>query len=360
MCRWASPSTEPSDDAEGIPMIEASIIGCSVQHCQLLEKLSKVASTDAEILFTGPSGVGKELYARYVHKCSPRQKSAFIPVNCGALPSELLENELFGHVGGAFTGARVQSEGLVAAAEGGMLFLDEVDSLPLVSQVKLLRFLQEKEYRRLGETSIRRADIRVLAATNTDLVSAVRDGSFRQDLFFRLRVIPVDVPPLRERPEDIAVLLEEFAERFANAYQLPRVIFSRPALERLQSYSWPGNIRELENCVNYLTSWQLGRPIQLADLPLLNLTDDREFTFNENNDCDDEWCVKDANPTLTSMPYNDAKRDLVDHFEREYVADALRRSGGNIGRAARESQKPRRVFFEMMRKHGIKASEYLG
>jgi transcriptional regulator with GAF, ATPase, and Fis domain len=191
-------------------MIEAAIIGRSVQHCQLLEKLSKVASTDAEILFTGPSGVGKELYARYVHKCGPRQKSPFVAVNCGALPSELLENELFGHVGGAFTGARLQSEGLVAAAEGGMLFLDEVDSLPLISQVKLLRFLQEKEYRRLGETSIRRADIRVLAATNTDLVAAVREGKFRQDLFFRIRVIPVEVPPLNERPEDIAVLLEEF------------------------------------------------------------------------------------------------------------------------------------------------------
>jgi two-component system, NtrC family, response regulator GlrR len=339
------------------PVIEASIIGRSVQHCQLLEKLTKVASTDAEILFTGPSGVGKEIYARFVHKSSPRQKSAFVPVNCGALPADLLENELFGHVGGAFTGARVKSEGLVAAAEGGMLFLDEVDSLPLAAQVKLLRFLQEKEYRRLGETSLRRADIRVLAATNSDLVSAVREGRFRQDLFFRLRVVPIEVPPLCERREDIELLLDEFARRFAAAYQLPRVIFSRPALDKLKSYSWPGNIRELENCVNYLTSWQLGRPIMLDDLPLLNLQDGNGLDYD--NDCDGEWCVRDANPTLTSMPYNEAKRDLVDHFEREYVEDALRRSHGNIGRAARESQKPRRVFFEMMRKHGIKASAYL-
>ena len=190
-------------------------------------------------------------------------------MNCGALPADLLENELFGHVGGAFTGARPSSEGLVAAAERGTLFLDEVDSLTPVGQVKLLRFLQEKEYRRLGETRIRRANVRIVAATNANLVTAVRDGRFREDLFFRLRVVPLEVPPLCDRISDIQLLVEEFAARFAESYGLPGISVSDEALQRLTSYKWPGNIRELENCVNYLTCLQLGRPIEPMDLPLL-------------------------------------------------------------------------------------------
>lgn len=338
-------------------MFDSPLLGCSEAHLQLLNCIAKVARTEAEILISGPSGVGKELYAQYAHQCSPRSKAPFVPVNCGALPPELIENELFGHVGGAFTGARPNSEGLVAAAEGGTLFLDEVDSLALVAQVKLLRFLQEKEYRRLGETRLRRTNLRIIAATNTDLLAAVREGHFREDLFFRLRVIPIEVPPLCERPSDIPLLIEEFASRFAEAYNLPKVMVSAAAMERLNSYSWPGNIRELENCMNCLTCWQLNRPVQPIDLPLLNLEKD-EFANGSAND-DAALHVTDANPNLTKQPYNEAKRDLVDRFEREYVEDALRRSGGNITEAARQSQKPRRVFFEMMRKHRIKVEGYL-
>jgi len=329
-------------------MFDSPLIGCSEAHRQLLDRLAKVAGTDAEILISGPSGVGKELYARYAHNCSQRGKAAFVPVNCGALPPELVENELFGHVGGAFTGARPHSEGLVAAAESGTLFLDEVDSLALIAQVKLLRFLQEKEYRRLGETRLRRANLRIIAATNTDLLAAVREGWFREDLFFRLRVIPIEIPPLCQRPADIPLLLEEYANLFAKSYQLPRITFSVAAMETLKSYSWPGNIRELENCVKCLTCWQLNRHIQPEDLPLLNL----EAALLAEGGAD--WRVSDANPQLTSLPYNKAKRDLLDQFEREYVEEALQRSGGNIAQAARQSKKPRRVFFEMMRRHGIK------
>src|SRR5215813_14277654 len=201
-------------------MFDSPLIGCSEAHCQLLDRLAKVAGTDAEILISGPSGVGKELYARYAHNCSPRGKAAFVPVNCGALPPELVENELFGHVGGAFTGARPHGEGLVAAAESGALFLDEVDSLALIAQVKLLRFLQEKEYRRLGETRLRRANLRIIAATNTDLLAAVREGWFREDLFFRLRVVPIEVPSLQERPCDIPLLLGAYVTRYAEVYNL--------------------------------------------------------------------------------------------------------------------------------------------
>src|SRR5262245_37042209 len=325
-------------------MFPKALMGESAEHRQILEKLFKIAATDAEVLISGPSGVGKELYARYVHECSPRNKAEFVPVNCGALPADLLENELFGHVGGAFTGARPRSEGLVAAAEGGTLFLDEVDSLALICQVKLLRFLQEKEYRQLGETRIRRANVRIIAATNTDLLAAVRNGWFREDLFFRLRVIPIEIPPLCQRPADIPLLLEEYANLFAKSYQLPRITFSVAAMETLKSYSWPGNIRELENCVKCLTCWQLNRHIQPEDLPLLNLEAALLAESGANGGAD--WRVSDANPQLTSLPYNKAKRDLLDQFEREYIEEALQRSGGNIALAARQSKKPRRVFFE--------------
>src|SRR5712691_8932725 len=201
------------------------MVGSSAVHQRLLERLAKFALTDAEILITGPTGVGKELYAKFVHRASPRMKGAFVPVNCGAIPDTLLENELFGHVGGAFTGAQPNSEGLVAAAEQGTLFLDEVDTLSLPGQVKLLRFIQEKEYRRLGESRTRRANVRVIAAANSDLLLEVRAGRFREDLFFRLRVIPIEVPPLWKRYEDILPLVMEYTRHYAEIYNLPEVTF---------------------------------------------------------------------------------------------------------------------------------------
>jgi DNA-binding NtrC family response regulator len=315
------------------------LVGASPAHIQLLQTLDRIAPIDAEVLISGPTGVGKELYAGYIHQHSLRAHAPFVAVNCAALPPDLIENELFGHVGGAFTGARPQSAGLVAEAEGGTLFLDEVDSLPIGCQAKLLRFLNEKEYRRLGETRLRRANLRIIAATNTDLVAAIQAKTFRQDFFFRLRVVPVEVPPLAQRREDIPPLLAEFSDRYSEAYRLPRIVLGERVLGRLMSYPWPGNIRELENCVKYLTCLQLARPVDPYDLPLL----------------DDE--PKPEIPPLDvlvgSGPFKEVKRDLVVQFERAYLENALRRSGGNIAAAARASGKPRRVFFELMRKHGM-------
>ena len=326
-------------------MSAATLVGCSPAHRQLLEKLSRFANTDAEILISGPTGVGKELYARFVHRHSARRHASFVPVNCGALPNELLENEFFGHIGGAFTGARPQSEGLVAEAEGGTLFLDEVDSLSLACQIKLLRYLQDKQYRRLGETRIRRSNVRFIAATNTDLVSAMREGRFREDLFFRLRVIPVEVPPLRERPEDIPVLLAMYVEYYAKAYQLVEVSFSEAAQRRLETYTWPGNIRELENCVRYLTCLQLSRAVEPADLPLLDIESERNVSLEESG--------------LTEQSFREAKRELVNRFERTYVEDALRKSNGNITQAALASKKARRAFFELMKKHNVNPGDFV-
>ena len=313
-------------------------IGVNAAHHDLLATLKKVAPTDAGILVTGPTGVGKELYARYAHEQSRRTMKAFVPVNCGSIAGDLLENEMFGHVGGAFTGARPHADGLVDEANGGTLFLDEVDALTPANQVKLLRFIQEKEYRRLGEARIRRVDVRIIAATNADLVTAVEDGTFREDLLFRLRVVPVEVPPLCERPDDIEALLEAFAGWYADEYRVPRIQLSPPARRRILDYRWPGNVRELENCVRYLTCLQLTQQVDPADLRLL---DEKRDTG------------ADARAGGSGGDFQAAKNALVREFERKYIEQALDQARGNIAQAARAAGKPRRAFFELMRKHGI-------
>jgi two-component system response regulator GlrR len=318
-----------------------------------LTTLTRLARTDIEVLITGPTGVGKELYARFMHEQSQRTSAAFVPLNCGALVDTLFDNELFGHVGGAFTGARQQSQGLIEAAAGGTLFLDEVDSLTLPSQIKLLRFLQEKEYRRLGETRLRKADVRVVAATNADLEAAVHEKRFRLDLFFRLRVAPVSVPALRERPEDLLALTAVFIDNYAETYQLPRLHLSSAAMDSIQAYPWPGNVRELENCIRYLTCLSLDRPVQPSDLPLLNAGDPSGAGPDEAAEPSGPEL-----PVLADRPFNEAKRVIVNHFESEYVKRALSRFSGNVSRAARASGKDRRAFFELMRKHSLNAPDF--
>jgi DNA-binding NtrC family response regulator len=315
------------------------LVGQSEAHNQLLEELAVVAVTDAEVLITGPTGVGKELYARYVHEKSRRSKRPFVPVNCGAFPDSLLENELFGHANGAFTGAQGKAKGLIAEAEGGTLFFDEVDTLLPGHQVKLLRLLQEKEYRPLGDSRVRKANVRFIAATNADLEQNVRDRKFREDLFFRLRVASCRVPPLRERREDIPVLLAHYVEHYAEAYQSPPIAFSEAARRLLVSYSWPGNVRELENCVQRLTIFRLGRPIEPDDLDLL------------------KW-EEPIHNTDELLPFKEAKEKVVNGFERFYLEETLRRTNGNITQAADLGKKNRRAYFELMQKNNVDANRY--
>lgn len=312
------------------------LVGQSAAHIGLLEKIARVAAVDAEVLISGPTGVGKELYARLLHSRSARAGAEFAAVDCGAIPSELFESEMFGHARGAYTGAIAQTCGLVASAESGTLFLDEVDSLSAAAQVKLLRFIQRKEYRRLGEPRLRRADVRIVAATNTDLAQAAREGRFREDLYYRLSVVPLAVPPLRERVEDVPLLLEAFRDHYASQYGLPRIDFSAAAMRHLQCYSWPGNIRELENCVRHLTCLQIPQPIEVSDLAFLS--GDR---------------ATNGRASLQALPLREAKRDLIIQFEREYLESKLINCNGNIAKAARASGKDRRAFFELMRKHGL-------
>jgi two-component system, NtrC family, response regulator GlrR len=334
-----------------VPSTRTEIVYRSENQRALLATLAKVAPTDAEILITGPSGVGKELYAAYAHEHSRRSARPLVTINCSNLSSHLLENEVFGHARGAYTGAHAAMGGIAAAAEGGSLFLDEVDTLPAASQAKLLRFIQTKEYRRLGETSLRRADVRLIAASNVDLEQQVRDGQFRKDLFFRLRVVPVEVKALVDRPEDIEPLLDHFITRYAGQYEVAAVRFSAAARRCLIDYGWPGNVRELENCVRYLTCLQLGRAVETRDLPLC--------------------CEEPEPPPAASRPapaperylngtLREAKSQLIGNFERYYVDRALQGARGNVSDAARASGKHRRAFFELMRKYGFDAADYRG
>jgi transcriptional regulator with GAF, ATPase, and Fis domain len=219
---------------------------------RLKRSINRVASTDATMLITGESGVGKELVARALHQGSPRSAHAFIKVNCAALPSDLLESELFGHERGAFTGAERRKPGKFELANGGSIFLDEIGELPLTLQAKLLHVLQDREFSRLGSREEIQVDVRVIAATNRDLPRLVSAGQFREDLYYRLNVVALHVPPLRQRKEEIARLVEFFADRYARQYLRPRDVISPAILQALEAYDWPGNVRELENTIKRL------------------------------------------------------------------------------------------------------------
>jgi two-component system, NtrC family, response regulator GlrR len=222
-------------------------VGKSPALMTALQIIPQVAKGKASVLITGETGTGKEICARAIHQSSLRSHAPFLPVNCGAIPCELMENELFGHDAGAYTGARKASLGMIAQADGGTLFLDEIDALSLAAQVKLLRFLQEREIRRLGSIEIQRADVRIIAASNANLLQRVKDHLFRSDFYYRLSVITIQLPPLRERLGDILLLADHFRDKFAKQTGKHIVAISSEARQKLESYSWPGNVRELEN-----------------------------------------------------------------------------------------------------------------
>ena len=218
-------------------------------RAQQVGNFRKLARCDATVLISGETGTGKEVCARAIHYLSPRSSKPFITVNCGAIPAELVENELFGHERGAYTDAAVAKPGLIAEAEGGTLFLDEIDCLPLLAQVKLLRFLQEKEYRPLGSVKTRAASVRVIVATNADLENALRQGRLRQDLYYRINILSLVLPPLRQRQGDILLLARHFLAKFTEEFAKPVQDFSPDVLPTLLAYPWPGNIRELEHTI---------------------------------------------------------------------------------------------------------------
>ena len=306
------------------------ILGTTPRMREIFTVISRVAKTDATVLIEGESGTGKELIARAIHASSPRKNAPFVAINCGAIPDTLLESELFGHEKGSFTGAHIQRKGKIEVASGGTLFLDEIGEMSVPLQVKLLRFLQEREIERVGGREPIHIDVRVLAATNSNLEQGIRKGAFREDLFYRLSVVAIRVPPLRERGEDI-VLLANFFLRRAGQSVKRKVRFSAPALEALVRYPWPGNIRELENKVQRAVIMATGRSIEPADLEL------------------------SAVPTDTPLP---TLREARSEHERKLVIDALARNRGNISRAVQAVGVSRPTFHEMLARHGIDAKAF--
>jgi len=306
------------------------LVGESEAFLNEIEKLPLVAKCDASILITGDTGTGKELCARAIHYLSPRAGQSFLPVNCGAIPAELIENELFGHVSGAFTGARTTRRGLLDEANGGTLFLDEVDCLPLMAQVKFLRFLQEKEYRPLGATKTHKADVRVIAATNINCEAAIREGKLRQDLYYRLNVIQLKLPSLRERREDIPLLAHHFLNKYALEFNKQVTGFSPDAIRKLILYDWPGNVRELEHVIM--------RAMVLSTKPVISAAG---------------IAVSDSENLPLPESFQEAKNRMVDQFEKTYIKGLLLSNHCNISRSAKAAQKNRRAFWELIRKHHI-------
>ena len=322
---------QPSEEKSGLPQL----LGESPAFLAEIRKIPLLAQCDVNVLISGETGTGKELCARAIHYLSPRAGRPFIAVNCGAIPVELVENELFGHERGAFTDASTAQGGLIHEAEGGTLFLDEIACLPLLAQVKLLRFLQDKEYRRLGSTKTQQGDVRVVAAMNIDLEEAVREGKLRQDLYYRLNIIPLVLPPLRERREDIPLLARYFLAKYAAKLNKDVTDCSPDVMQLLVLYEWPGNVRELEHTIERAVVLSEQAVIHKADIIL---------------------------PRVAAAAHQDsfqeAKAKVIAQFERTYIQGLLLAHQGNITKAARAAQKNRRAFWQLMRKHLLDAHSF--
>jgi DNA-binding NtrC family response regulator len=324
------------------PDCDNGIVGACASLREVQTVLSRYRSCDAPVLILGESGTGKELVARALHYSSARAEGPFIPVNCGALPDDLLENELFGHERGAFTGAKDKAVGLVEQAEGGTLLLDEVGTLSNKGQCALLRFLQNQEYKRLGAERVRRADVRVLAATNSDLHQMVARGEYREDLLYRLDILSVTLPPLRQRGSDIEVLAEHFVQRYCSDYCIATKRLSASARHWLYRYDWPGNVRELENLLHRAVLLSSGHRIELGDLcPEAGY--DTQVPASDNK---------------RELNFQQAKAEVIENFERRYLQSLMERSGGNVSEAARLAGKERRALGKLLKKHGIKRKHY--
>ncbi len=309
-----------------------NIVTVNPKMQQLIKTAISVAHTESNVLITGESGTGKELIAGLIHSMSSVADKPFVAVNCGGIPESLLESELFGHVKGAFTGAISTKRGLVEEADGGTLFLDEVAEMNPTLQVKLLRFIQNGEFRRVGENEVRRVKVRIIAATNKDLQQAMESGEFREDLYYRLSVIPLHIPPLRERREDISLLAQHFVKLFANRLDKPIRGISKDALNALMQYHWPGNVRELMNAIEHGVALSSGDMLELKDLPP-NITQP----------------VSDD-----TIPLAESKGTLED-IEKSYILKVLQETGWNQKQACRILGLSKATLYRRLKKYGIRA-----
>jgi DNA-binding NtrC family response regulator len=325
----------------------AGIVGRSGLMLDVFRMIETVCRTNSTILITGESGTGKELVARAIHTQSLRRDKPFVAVNCGALPEALLESELFGHVRGAFTGAEVNKKGLLEVADQGTVFLDEIAEMTPTMQVKLLRVLQERKYRPVGGTDEKAVNIRVIAATNQDLAKLIPEGKFREDLFYRLSVIPIQVPPLRERPDDIPLITEHFLAKFTREMGKPISGITQEAVTALQTYPWPGNVRELENVVERAVALESSERVQLQTLPE-HLREGRPATAMGAT-----AATNAGSPEAIPQSGFNLEQYLSD-LERRHVERALRQSGGVQVRAAELLGLSFRQFRYLVKKHGLR------
>ncbi len=334
------------------------ILGVSKAMRRAIETAMKVAKTDASVFITGDSGTGKELIAQYIHSESRRSRKAFVAVNCAALPGELLESEMFGHRRGAFTGAVRDKPGLLEVADQGTFFLDELGEMPMPLQAKLLRVLQDGLIRRVGsEKDDAAVDVRFVSATNREPEAAIHDGALRQDLYFRLRVVPIHLPPLRERAEDIPVLIKHFIDHFWRRHQLPGAVpprFSPEAFETLVRYPWPGNVRELQNVIEHLVV--LSDANEMIGRERLSILEEGNISVPRSSGSD--------NGSVSGMidfhaPFHDAKDALIGRFEREYLAQVISRTQGNMSEAARQAGIDRTTLYRLMDKHELSKDAFV-
>ena len=327
------------------PFAALNLLGESPVFRETLRLIRKLAPTDAPVLIHGETGTGKELAAHAIHYLSPRRNGPFIPVNCGAIPDTLVEAELFGHIRGAFTDAREARQGLVARADRGTLFLDEIEAISPRGQVALLRFLQNQEYRPVGDSLVRASNVRVVAATNADIAALARGGQYRQDLLFRLDVLTLELPPLRAREGDALVLARAFVRRFSQQYRRPEKTLHADSVAYIRRHLWPGNVRELENAVL--------RAFLLCDGPELRLPAPLVPASVSIT-------AASAQPLapLTATCFRQAKARVIADFERAYITELLARAGGNISVAARLAGKERSRLGKLMRKHGLSGAAF--
>jgi DNA-binding NtrC family response regulator len=317
------------------------IVGSGGWLKEMFDRITMVAPTDVTVAIVGESGTGKELIARTIHDQSARRTGPFVVVNCAAIPEGLLEDELFGHVKGAFTDARWERVGLLSGADGGTVFLDEIGELPLALQSKLLRVVQTREFRRIGDDRDTKVDVRILTATHRDLERLVADGRFREDLYYRIQVVTLRLPALRERKHDIPLLAHHFLMQHRQKLGKHIDGLTPPAMARLVGHDFPGNIRELDNMIQHAVVMAQGTMIQPEDIPVPEDRSDRDGVD-------------------TARVFRDLKAEVVDRFEREYLAAILHAHHGNLAAAARVAGMDRKNLWQLLRKHGVDPARFRG
>ncbi len=335
-----------------------SIVGHHPTMRRLMAMIPSVAQTDASVLILGESGTGKEMMARAIHNISKRSARKFVALNCGALPEQLMESELFGYKKGAFTDAKQDRPGLLEEADLGTLFLDEVGEMNMSIQVKFLRFLQEKEYRPLGSNVNKKVNVRIISATNKNLQKMVQEGTFREDLYYRLNVVPVQLPPLRERSSDVPILVAHYLQKFGQEYEKPIEHISQDLLNTLTNYRWPGNIRELVNTVQRLVIMNQGNILNLDSLDNISFMGgiSRADYHPEFEEAAPKYLEQPKTVRKGPInPFKEEKEQVIASFERRYIKEALKASGGNISAAARMAKMDRKNFWQLMKKYAIES-----